>query len=148
MMLRPKVYPMLMAALALTTIAFTTMVAAVPLQAQNTDITYVPPGPPASIYTPEIQLGSATQPAVVTMPPIVEQIPGEAPAPAVSNATPASTELLASRHFDYIVSPLDAPRPGSIADTSISLGDYARQLRAEKQNAPTPNSMAKPIAPW
>jgi hypothetical protein len=31
-----------------------------------------------------------------------------------------------------------------MGDTSISLGDYARQLRAEKQKAPTPDSMSQP----
>ena len=61
----------------------------------------------------------------------------------VSNATPASTELLSTRHFDYIVSPVVKVVPGSMEDTSISLGDYARQLRAEKQNKPSPNAMAQ-----
>lgn len=135
--------PLLKAVLALAA-----LLVASPLLAQNTGITYVPPGGPSTIYTPEIQLGSATQPSVVTVPPVVEQTPGETAAPSVSNAEPASTELLASRHFDYIVSPLDQARPGSMEDTSISLGDYARQLRAEKQNSPTPNSMAKPIESW
>jgi hypothetical protein len=135
--------PLLIAALLLAAI-----LPAAPLLAQNSDATTLPPETPGNVYTPEIQLGSSTQPTIVTVPPVVEEVPGESSAPAVSNATPASTELLAERHFDYIVSPLDQPTPGSIEDTSISLGDYARHLRAEKQNSPTPNAMAKPIESW
>jgi hypothetical protein len=98
-----------------------------------------------NITTPEIQLGGVNQPTIVKIPPyIIEQTPAVPPAPVVGNATPASTELLASRHFDFIVSPVKEIVPGSMADTSISLGDYARQLRAGKQQAPTPDAMAKP----
>jgi hypothetical protein len=35
-----------------------------------------------------------------------------------------------------------------MADTSISLGDYCRQLRAQKRYAQPPNAMAQPVAPW
>ncbi len=102
---------------------------------------YVPLGVPGVIYTPEIKLGSATQPSVVTVPPIEEVVPS--PAPYVSNAPPASTALLSTRNFDFIVSPEDII-PGSMEDTSISLGTYARELRAEKQNSPLPNAIAIP----
>lgn len=105
----------------------------------QTGITYVPLGVPSNLYTPEIQLGSATQPAIVTVPPIEEATP--ASEPYVSNAPPASTALLATRHFDFITAPEDVT-PGSMEDTSISLGDYARQLRAEKQKLPMPNAIA------
>jgi hypothetical protein len=92
---------------------------------------------PGYVYTPEVHLGSATEPSTITVPPVVE-VNGSPSEPEVSNAPPASTELLSTRHFDFIVSPI-APSPatrGSMADTSISLGEYARQLRAQKQASP------------
>jgi hypothetical protein len=66
--------------------------------------------------------------------------------PYVSNAPPASTELLATRHFDYIVSPLELgfDLHGNMSDTSVSLGEYARQLRAQKQKDSLPNSVEHP----
>jgi hypothetical protein len=119
------------------------------LAAQN------PPSPPSltygSVRTPEIQLGSGSSPTIITVPPVVEV--SSAPAePQVSNAPPANTALLALRHFDYIVSPIaqDLSTRGSMADTSISLGEYARQLRAKKQaEVPksTPDAMSQPSAP-
>jgi hypothetical protein len=121
------------------------------LSAQTTPaVPYVVPYP--TIYTPEIQLGSTTQPSVITVPPVVEVASGEhfatSPEPPVSNAPPASTELLATRHFDFITSPVDQATPGSMEDTSISLGEYARKLRAQKQAAAisraTPNAMSQP----
>jgi hypothetical protein len=101
-----------------------------------------------SIRTPEIQLGSGTAPTTITAPPVIEisSLPSE---PQVSNASPADTELLAGRHFDFIVSPI-AEFPwtrGNMADTSISLGEYARQLRAQKPSATNqafPNAIAQP----
>jgi hypothetical protein len=89
---------------------------------------------------------------VITVPPVVEVASGEhfatSPEPPVSNAPPASTELLATRHFDFITSPVDQATPGSMEDTSISLGEYARKLRAQKQAAAisraTPNAMSQP----
>lgn len=110
--------------------------------------------PYESIYTPEIHIGSATEPSTITVPPVVE-VPSAPPEPQVSNAPPASTALLATRHFDFIVSPITdlAYARGSMADTSISLGDYARQLRAQKMasqnaqtlpNQTTPSSMSQP----
>jgi hypothetical protein len=111
---------------------------------------------PGNLYTPEIHLGSATEPSTITVPPVIEvpsagapsgEVPTTPPEAAVSNAPPANTSLLATRHFDFIVSPV-APTPstrGNMADTSISLGEYARKLRAEKQRAPTqPNAIASP----
>ncbi len=117
---------------------------AAPLFAQNTG--YSENGySPGVIQTPKIQLGTDLEPSVVTVPPVVVDESATQPlAPTVSNATPASTELLSTRHFDYIVSPVTEIVPGSMADTSISLGDYARQLRAEKHNKPSPDAMAQP----
>ena len=116
---------------------------AVPLVAQSNGANYVQDYG-RIIETPKIQLGSSTEPSIIMIPPVVEVTPGQPAAPRVSNAAPASTELLASRHFDYIVSPLEKIVPGSMEDTSISLGEYARQLRASKSHAPTPDAMAKP----
>jgi len=105
-----------------------------------------------SIYTPEIHLGGANQPSTITVPPVV-QLSAEPAEPQVSNAPPASTALLSSRHFDFIVSPLDSVTPGSMADGSISLGEYARRLRAQRQEArakrtapsqASPDSMSRP----
>lgn len=111
---------------------------AAPLYAQNS---YTP----GAVQTPKIQLGTDLEPSVITVPPVVVDDSATQPlALTGSNATPASTELLATRHFDYIVSPVQEAAPGSMADTSISLGDYARQLRAEKHNKPSPNAMANP----
>jgi len=101
---------------------------------------------PGNIETPQYHLGSGDQPAVVTIPPVVVE-ESELPSyePAVDNVPPASTALLATRHFDFIVSPVQKIVAGSMEDTSISLGDYARQLRAEKPHAPTPNAMSLPL---
>lgn len=98
------------------------------------------------IYTPEIHIGSATEPSTITVPPI-EEISSQASEPYISNAPPASTALLATRHFDFIVSPVAMFIPGSMEDNSISLGEYARQLRAQKQRAvrpSTPGAIAQP----
>jgi len=120
---------------------------AAPLIAQNDASPYSYPEngyTPGVIQTPKIQLGTDLEPSIVTVPPVVVDESGTQPlAPTISNAVPASTALLSTRHFDYIVSP-EKVVPGSMADTSISLGDYARQLRAEKHNQPSPDSMAKP----
>jgi hypothetical protein len=117
-----------------------------PLLAQNSGTTYLPPGAPALVYTPEIHLGSATEPSTVTVPPIEEVIPVPSES-YVSNAPPASTALLATRHFDFITAPFAEALPGSMEDTSVSLGEYARQLRAGKQKSllpSTPNAIAQP----
>jgi hypothetical protein len=103
--------------------------------------------PYTSIYTPEIHLGSATEPSTITVPPVIE-VSRQSAEPRIGNAPPADTALLSTRHFDFITSPLDQVTPGSMADQSISLGEYARQLRAQKQakaaTKPTPNAMAHP----
>lgn len=118
---------------------------AAPLLAQSyvySDNAYTP----GNITTPKIQLGSDLQPSVIDVAPvIVDETPVPSSSiPSVSNAKPASVELLSTRHFDYIISPLDKIVPGSMEDTSISLGDYARQLRAERRSKPSPNAMAQP----
>ncbi len=92
-----------------------------------------------SIYTPEIHIGSATTPSTVTVPPVefVPGIPDESP---VADVAPASTEFLAQRHFDFGVSPtegIDFGPQGSMYDPSFNLGEYARQLRAQKKKAAT-----------
>lgn len=120
---------------------------AAPLLAQNSGA-YTTPVGPGIVYAPEIHLGSAAQPSTITAPSI-QEVPANPPEPYISNsnAPPASTALLATRHFDYITSPLDGVVPGSMADTSISLGEYARQLRAEKQkplSPAVPNAIASP----
>ena len=129
----------------LTLIAAPFLLAAA-LQAQTTQTV-----PYSSIYTPEIHLGSADTPSTITVPPVVEVSGTEfftpSPLPLVDNAPPASTALLATRHFDFITSPLGQVTRGSMEDTSISLGEYARQLRASKQakNASAaPSAMAQP----
>ena len=119
---------------------------AAPLLAQNYGyVTLTMATPPAYVETPKIQLGSglralrhhrsARRRGRDLRPSLLDS--------RVSNATPASTELLSTRHFDYIISPVDKIVPGSMEDTSISLGDYARQLRAESKQ-PSPNAMAQP----
>lgn len=109
-----------------------------------------------SIRTPQIQMGSNTTPTIINVPPVVEisgvqgfDVPAEA---QVSYAPPARTELLATRHFDFVVSLVESrySPQGNMADTSINLGEYARQLRAQKQaktTPPTPGSMAQPAKP-
>jgi hypothetical protein len=107
--------------------------------------------PFSAIRTPEIQLGSGSTPTTVTEPSVVE-LPPVPIEMRVSDSSPASTTLLAARHFEFINSPLNKVTPGSMADTSISLGDYARNLRTRRQlaaaRAPatrtTPNAMAAP----
>ncbi|MGC2211056.1 MAG: hypothetical protein WA532_13190 [Candidatus Korobacteraceae bacterium] len=118
---------------------------AAPLLAQSytySDNAYTP----GNVTTPKIHLGSDIQPSVIDVAPvIVDETPVPSSSiPRVSNATPASVELLSTRHFDYIISPLEKIVPGSMEDISISLGDYARQLRAERQSKPSPNAMAQP----
>jgi hypothetical protein len=116
-----------------------------PLSAQNVYSYSGSAFAPGNITTPKIQLGSDIQPSVIQVAPVVvDESPGVPYEAAVGNATPASTELLSTRHFDYIVSPVQEIVRGSMEDASISLGDYARQLRAEKQTKPSPNAMAQP----
>jgi hypothetical protein len=98
---------------------------------------------PGTIYTPEIQLGSATEPSIIHVPPIA-YVTGGSYEPEISNATPADTEFLAQRHWDFVTSPMSGVEfwfQGSMADTSISLGEYTHQLRAQKSS---PASQATP----
>jgi hypothetical protein len=113
------------------------IVAAVLLLASGLGAQTVPTNTYGPLYTPEIHLGSANEPSTITAPPVVVEVPGQTVEPEVSNAPPASTELLSSRHFDFIVSPVSesVSTHGNIADTTISLGEYARQLRAQKNAA-------------
>jgi hypothetical protein len=129
------------------TVLIAALLFASPLLAQDSETrTYLPPGAPAMVYTPEIQLGSATVPSTVTVPPIEQIIPNASE--YVSNAPPASTALLSMRHFDFVVAPMRQALPGSMEDTSISLGEYARQLRAEKQKSLlNPDAIAQPANP-
>jgi hypothetical protein len=111
---------------------------------------------PTNIYTPEVHIGSATEPSTVTVP-LVMEVPGaqlnaESPfEPEEDNAPPASTELLATRHFDFITSPVEGviySPSGHMADTTISLGEYARQLRAQKQKPATQSTPDVQVAPY
>jgi len=118
---------------------------AAPLMAQNSNSYPDSDYSPGIIKTPKIQLGTGFEPSVITVPPVVVDLSNTQPlALTESNAAPASTAFLATRHFDYIVAPAQGIIPGSMEDTSISLGDYARQLRAEKRNKPSPDAMAQP----
>lgn len=119
---------------------------AAPLLYPQSDATYIPlpPGVPGVVYTPQIQLGSVDRPAIVTVQPIIQRVLGLEPEPQESNAIPASTELLSTRHFDFVAAPFSVAQPGSMGDTSISLGEYARKLRAERQNQPKPDVITNP----
>jgi hypothetical protein len=122
-----------------------TLLLAAPLLAQYDSAGTGIPYSPGAIQTPHYHLGSGGEPSVMTIPPVVLEDGNVSPYESEGgNAPPASTTLLATRHFDFIVSP-DKVVPGSMEDTSISLGDYARQLRAAKSAAPTPDSMARPL---
>lgn len=117
---------------------------AMPLAAQI----YEAPWSPGNIYTPEIRLGSATVPSTVTVPPVelITPFPPEAyfpPEPYASYPPPADTDLLATRHFDYLISPVAEFFPGSMQDTSISLGEYCRRLRKQHASA-NPNVIPQP----
>lgn len=115
------------------------IVAALLLLAPGLSAQTVPASTYGPLYTPEIHLGSANEPSTITVPPVVMEIPGQTAEPEVSNAPPASTELLASRHFDFIVSPVleSISTHGNMADSTVSLGEYARQLREQRKTAPT-----------
>ncbi len=114
-------------------------VTAVPIAAQM----------PSTLHVPEAHPGSPAKPSTVAVPHAAKQLEsGSRLLPETSPAAPASTELLATRHFDFIVSPIaPAPSPrGTMADSSISLGEYARRLRAGKRRTAgntAPNSMAR-----
>jgi hypothetical protein len=122
------------------------VIAAVLLSASSVGAQSVPVFPYGPLYTPEIHLGSATTPSTITEAPVVVVVRGQDAEPVISNAPPASTELLATRHFDFIVSSaleLISPQ-GNMTDNSISLGEYSRQLRAQKQKKSAPGPAARP----
>jgi hypothetical protein len=99
------------------------------------------------LQTPEIQLGGDLTPTIVKIPEVITETQGETAAPLASEAAPANPELLANIHFDYIVAPEEKVMPGSLEDTSISLGEYARQLRAGNVGGEAleqPGAMASP----
>ena len=88
------------------------------------------------VGTPEIHLGSATEPSIVRIPPVIMETPlprFEAPEYAASEGV---TTAAMPRAFDFVVSPVGAYYPGSMDDSSVSLGDYARQLRSQKHGPP------------
>ena len=89
------------------------------------------------VTTPEIHLGSATEPSIVRIPPVIVQTPlprFELPA-GYAEAEPVTTAAM-QRGFDFVVSPVGALYPGSMNDDSVSLGDYARQIRSQKHGPP------------
>jgi len=111
------------------------LLSSAPLQAQAYGV-YAP-----GLVTPEIHLGSADEPTVVKVPPVVVQQPGLAPygaAPEEFQPEEQSAEPMPALAFDYLVSPTSEFFPGSIADNSVSLGEYARELRAHKGEGPPP----------
>jgi len=88
--------------------------------------------------TPEIHLGSATEPSVIRVPPVFVQTPGpdfEFPGYAESENEPMANAAMPG-YFDFLVSPVGAFYPGSMSDSSVSLGDYAREIRSQKHGPP------------
>jgi hypothetical protein len=101
--------------------------------------------PPGIIKTPHVHLGSDTdpsQPSVVEIPPAVVEQPGLPPNYGPDEYGPEEYEAEAPPYppmsFDYLVAPTGEFFPGSMADTSISLGEYARELRSHKGEGPPP----------
>ena len=90
--------------------------------------------------TPVIHLGSATVSATVPQTP-VEAVPVETIDDrdniARLDARLVSPSLLAASRFERVDSPTNptAITRGNMADTSISLGEYARKLRAQQKRA-------------
>ncbi len=89
------------------------------------------------VETPEIHLGSATEPSIVRIPPVITQTPlPRFELPAGYDETEAVTTAAMPGYFEFIVSPAGAYYPGSMDDGSVSLGEYARQLRSQKHGPP------------
>jgi hypothetical protein len=67
----------------------------------------------------------------------VEAVPGETFGDRGNNDRLLSPSLLAARRFELVESPVAPPAiiRGDMADTSISLGEYARKFRLQKQRA-------------
>jgi hypothetical protein len=139
-------------------IAAAALLLTVPLLAQNGSGNGSEAAPPASSYESPAN-GSSDASAGAALPedsPEAEAAPAEASTAneeGYETGYPYNLQLLATRHFDFIVAPKATPRRGSMEDNSISLGEYARQLRAEKeksarpQPAPMPGAMAQPAEP-
>jgi hypothetical protein len=89
------------------------------------------------VGTPEIHLGSATEPSIVRIPPVIMQtpLPRFEPPEGYAESEPVTTAAM-NGSFDYLVSPVGAYFPGSMDDNSVSLGEYARQLRSQKHGPP------------
>ena len=91
------------------------------------------------VGTPEIHLGSATEPSIVRVPPVIVETPlprFELPAEPMEGEYAPSTTAAMYGGFDYLVSPMAELYPGSMGDNSISLGEYARELRSQKHGPP------------
>jgi hypothetical protein len=107
---------------------------------------------PGIVKTPEIQLGDGNRPSVVNVPPVVvvsqgvdsydEWAPEEGTAqpyapPPPAGAPPGMAPGMGGPYFfDYLVSPVGYCLPGSMEDSSISLGEYARELRSRPPGPP------------
>jgi hypothetical protein len=88
------------------------------------------------VGTPEIHLGSATEPSIVRIPPVIVQTPlPRFEAPEYAESEPVTAAAMRGG-FDFVVSPVGAYYPGSMDDSSVSLGEYARQLRSQKHGPP------------
>jgi hypothetical protein len=95
---------------------------------------------PGIVETPHIHLGSATEPSVVQVPPVVVEqsgLPVLGP-PSDDYDSENTSAMYARGEFDYLVAPTGELFPGSMADTSISLGEYAREVRSHKGQDPPP----------
>ena len=89
------------------------------------------------VGTPEIHLGSATEPSIVRIPPVIVQtpLPRFERQAGYAETEPVTTAAMQGG-FDFLVSPVGALYPGSMDDSSVSLGDYARQIRSQKHGPP------------
>jgi hypothetical protein len=106
-----------------------------PMRAQA----YAAPG--YYVETPEVHLGSATEPSVLQIPPLLIEQPGlPIPPPPLADEYESANQppMCAPAQFDYLVAPTGELFPGSMADSSISLGEYARELRSHKGEGPPP----------
>lgn len=102
---------------------------------------------PGVVKTPEVHLGTGDQPSVVNVPPVVVVDQGvDSYNPEVGEpfyAPPLPAEPYADEmgmaeapYFDYLISPVAEFAPGSMEDTSVSLGEYARELRSRPPGPP------------
>jgi hypothetical protein len=89
------------------------------------------------VQTPEIHLGSATEPSIIRIPPVIMETPLPRFEPPAEYPESSAAAMPAGFGFDYLVSPMGELFPGSMGDDSVSLGDYARELRNQK-HGPAP----------